>query len=334
MQNTQYHFEVPRVGKAFMGLVLFETLVILVVSIYLFTKQDTDTSKYYITLVLVTALFLCYFAIESIFDENPFQLLGFLVISCLLTLRVVFHFVNSHAEGKSSSWQVVVVPLVFACLCSAAYFPLGFFVHRSFGWKVFKRVGAVNHQVMLFKRYHLFLTTLKTDAQFLVVLLLMAVFFVDYKWAMGLLVAGVVLSVIFAVVVVEVGVKLERAIVVLIFEIWSTIAAPAYVIYKMVQIHDDENVALKQVSGDSRDNVISNIYTTSVLFLICRALLVFGTIVMHRSLRHGLRQSVFDKERTFFGAVISRLMSEDTATAALTGSAPRDSERPTSGTYH
>jgi hypothetical protein len=186
-------------------------------------------------------------------DENPYQLAATILVSCLLTIRVVFHLVYSESNGgdKTASAFVIVCAAVVSCI-QFAYVPLGVMVYKSFGWKTFKRVGALAYIIDLFKTYQFFLSVLKLDVQFVINMAMMAFFFVAYHWAEWIVVAGAFVTVLVSYMAVEIGVKLERRKTMIFFFIFSVFIAPPYVVYKLVEIYRDDK-HINHVSGTTED---------------------------------------------------------------------------------
>eukprot|EP00762_Andalucia_godoyi_P002122 ANDGO_02530.mRNA.1 hypothetical protein AMSG_03988 len=309
MTNTSnYHFSVPLIGKIFLTVILLECFVVCGTTIAVLASTPSHASTYYCILVLLTIIFLGYFGIDAVVQENSYQLVAFLLTTVLLTSRVVYSYVFARSDSNNKNLTEVDQSLVFAamivaCVCQVLYIPIGYKVYQSFGWKTFKRVGASSGIISMFKAYQIFLSIIKVDIQFCIVVTLMAGFFLDYHWAFGVIVSGLFVTLVFSYVVIDFGIKQERSGIVLAYLLFS-LFAPAYIVYKLIMIYEDEDLIKNVDNGDSKDTTRYLLTISAVCALICRIGCMSTCIFCYTNFGKSLKEIVFDKEHSLIEKLI------------------------------
>lgn len=307
--SEKYHVQIPLVGKLFLSVIILECLVICGTTTAILFSTPSHASTYYCVLVLLTILFLAYFGIDAVVQENTYQLIAFLLTTLLLTTRVVYSYVFAQSDDDNENstrtdHTLVFIAMVVAAVCQLLYAPLGYFVYKSFGWRTFKRVGASEAIIEMFHKYQIFLSVLKVDVQFCIVVTLMAGFFLDYHWAFGVIVSGLFVTLVFSYVVIDFGIKQERTGVVLSFLAFSLIA-PAYIIYKLVMIYEDESLVKNVDNGDTKDTTRYLLTISSVFALLCRAACMISLLVCYSNFGRSLKEIVFEKEPSLIDKLVS-----------------------------
>lgn len=300
---ASYTVRIPAVGKAFLAVVAVDILVLIACSIAVIASNPPFGSIFYSVLVMITSLFLTYFAADAVIQENSFQLSAFIVISLLLVLELVYHFVfdsvgrDSQKNASAVVNGLVEASLIVGMLGQMVFLGLWYFVFKSFGWRLFKRVGANAAFVSMFRQYQSFLSVLKIDVQFMINIVLLAGFFLEFQWALGVIIAVLLMTIVLSYGVVDFGIKQERKDIVLVF-LGFSLLAPGYIIYKIIVIENDTS-SIRNVSGaGSATTVRSVLVTLGMLAVLCRLACLSLCVVVMRNFGRGLRNLVFDKEQT------------------------------------
>ena len=290
------------ISKVFLGIVFAETLVVVVFSFFILQKHVPTSTVAFVLLLIMTTVYLCYFAVDAVLWGNTYQLFAFVIMSVLLTIRVAWDFAIGQANNVTLG--VVLVPLIITGLCQVAFLFLSYFVYQTFRWVMFKQVGTSPTLIQKYKWYQFFVSVLHVDVQFVITMTILAWFFVAYSYALAIIIPCACISIVLAALVVELGVRRESNRWTLAFSAFS-LFAPVYVIYKTVGIMKDEKL-LRDVAGESTTETKNLLITTAILFLICRIILYFALVVVWRNFGKSLKESYFDKHRTKFSRLLDK----------------------------
>ena len=182
--GTSHGHVVPTVGKVFLFSVVLNCLFILAyriaVVVQLASGAQTFGDANYTTdhiwffcLTLETAAFMLYFAMDSVYTENRYELAAFLTLTVVLGVRSVLEFVSQDPEAgdlcsKDSTGLGVfcVASTVMQCVFTLFYLLIAPIVYRSYGWRFYKVVGSDAKLSSMWKHYQQFLSLKFLDLSF------------------------------------------------------------------------------------------------------------------------------------------------------------------------
>lgn len=138
------------------------------------TTTSRDDSRYYwSSLEILTTLFFFYFAWDSVFTENVYELWAFQIARALSSVYSVVQYFTVAVERTTFNLVQMILIVAFQVVFWATAFQL----YRSFGWWAFRRLGADVQLKAMYKNYQLFLAQTKFDCQFGLMMVMMSVFF-------------------------------------------------------------------------------------------------------------------------------------------------------------
>ncbi|KNC47761.1 uncharacterized protein AMSG_03988 [Thecamonas trahens ATCC 50062] len=178
-----------RVSKAFLILATADCFIIIVLALLQlitgYTTVGTSTTDksigengvpryvYWSILEILTVCFFLYFAWDSVLTENVFELWAFQIATFLASVYAVIQYYSVEEENNTvGAFQLAVILTFQVC-----FWALSYTLHRSFGWWVFRRLGADIELKSMYKNYQLFLAQVKFDLQFGLLLVMMSTFF-------------------------------------------------------------------------------------------------------------------------------------------------------------
>jgi hypothetical protein len=209
--------------------------------------DNWNTLLYSLVLSAVLVPFLIFFLWTSIMFENKFEMISFVVASAMITLHSWWqlwrHNISDKSQGKISTTlgDVVFAGALVSSLFCVAFCALSWYVCSQFGWHVYKRVGANNVLITMFKRFQIFKSLLKVDLMWSLVLLLTGLFARVWDTVWG---ASLTIVMLFASVSWVFGfthaVRTEQHKM-----FWALLpfafVEPAYIAYKLYQVIEQGN---------------------------------------------------------------------------------------------
>eukprot|EP00761_Pharyngomonas_kirbyi_P010415 gb/GECH01010435.1/.p1 GENE.gb/GECH01010435.1/~~gb/GECH01010435.1/.p1 ORF type:complete len:328 (+),score=51.72 gb/GECH01010435.1/:1-984(+) len=315
MLNKAWDYIQPKVpisgwSKAFLAINIIELVVAIATGIGYITFAHVDHQKgpyvaqayFYACLVIGSAIFMVYFAFDSIWNENIFEFIAFIIASLLLVLRVFYRITPSFTskEGAASDVTGVYLGLLIAGfvivgLCQIAYFVLCFPVIRSFGWMVFKKVGADNALIKYYRVYQTFVSSLKIDFTITLSIAFLGFFFIKFEWytLTGFIIG--LLATFIGSFIAWFAARYENKLVLTIFLLWSMLL-PIYLVYKIVRVLSGHAELHKSTTPDSlKSDTIITLVSMGVIAIFVRAFLILVGVMAMLDFGRGLREQVFKK---------------------------------------
>lgn len=292
-----FHIQLP--GKIYMMLVILECLAMVtaIVTAIVFAGDVANSTVQVeviqlCVLALVVTIAFCYFSIDAVIKENLFQFLASYVAHFCLFLFTLWNWSTPGDPSESLNkitgmafWAVTALQII--------YLLLAYFVYDSFGWYVYKVVGANADMQSMYTATQIFSTLLKLDAVCTTELLLMAAFFIygaTASMTTDIILASVayVFQTAWALWVFR-GVRKEdgRLVKYILYVAWIL---PAYVLYKMVQ----EGIDRQGLSNF--DSITWGLFFAAFVSFMFRGLLVYWAYRCRKNFGRGLKERVFDYE--------------------------------------
>ena len=202
--------ESPRRHQAFAALVVLQLLMLLVERAYLFSASLATTTRlgedrenlWFMLIIVVSAGFVCYFALHSMVETNGYELLMYAVSSLLLVARIGVEFGNRADECGEGRETVCGAFLALALACMTAALVLSWGMREDLQWKRYKALGAQVATNAIYRTYELFTALRALDVQFSLLMLITGFVFVAGETAAGPR-AGAATGVLVALVLVE-----------------------------------------------------------------------------------------------------------------------------------
>lgn len=257
---TQHSFNVPVMGRVLFILACIDGIIEISADVFYLCSyprnpDDPDVTDNWNTLLYSLVLssilvpFLIFFLWTSIMFENKFEMVSFVVASAMITLHSWWqlwrHNISDKSHGRMSTTlgDVVFAGALVSSLFCVAFCALSWYVCSQFGWHVYKRVGANNVLINMFKRFQIFKSLLKVDLMWSLVLLLTGLFarVWDTVWGASLTIVMLFASVSWVFGLTQ-AVRTEQSRL-----FWTLLpfafAEPVYVVYKLYQVieHGDDN---------------------------------------------------------------------------------------------
>jgi len=294
-----------RMGKSFLAIVCVEALVLVVFQVVSLLTTDDRDERLYGVLLLFSVCFFVFFAFDGVLNENFLQITTFLFFSALLTVYVVYQLAVVEKDSVLNLLQVVVV-----ILGDLAYCYFGYQLYLEFGWRIYKKIGADPQMRSMYKAFQVFMTFLKVDYQFQIVLLAQNLTLVlatdDVEFYLN------IVGVLIVTAVVALGVyavRKENSVLMIIFIVLAVLE-PAYVIFRCYRLVTDDQYS---------DLPIKQMFITAGASIFCRVLLVAVAIVVMVNFGKGLKEHVLGDgdggsneekaDRSDFGSYPNRRMT-------------------------
>eukprot|EP01113_Clastostelium_recurvatum_P005444 TRINITY_DN12439_c0_g2_i1.p1 TRINITY_DN12439_c0_g2~~TRINITY_DN12439_c0_g2_i1.p1 ORF type:complete len:309 (+),score=60.65 TRINITY_DN12439_c0_g2_i1:32-958(+) len=280
--------ELSGVAKVFLLCVSLEALAVVVLSILQRYLQHlpTDDHMKISVLMCLSVVFLAYFAIDGVINENRFELVCFLVVSLLITFYSAFNFFtlpDTYTSRPATVWIRFIAIMAF----SPINIILGWLSYKSFGWRLYRKIGANADILHMYRTYQIFLSFLKMDLQFgLTIVLGVGMFLHPDNLELYLDLVFFLITLGWAVLG-WYGIRHELTSLVIVFFMFALVE-PGYIIWKII-------AALEPHDEFDQIGYLGPALALCGLALLCRFLLILWTGFTFRSFHKGLRQ-VFEKE--------------------------------------
>eukprot|EP00698_Gefionella_okellyi_P022944 TRINITY_DN7704_c0_g1_i1.p1 TRINITY_DN7704_c0_g1~~TRINITY_DN7704_c0_g1_i1.p1 ORF type:complete len:328 (+),score=62.55 TRINITY_DN7704_c0_g1_i1:28-1011(+) len=258
---------------------------------------DMSKTVAYALVLIVSAIFLLYFAYDGVINENKYEVAAFLAVTYLLATRIGWMFITGRWIDSTRNLPLYIA-LNYAAL---AMFVLNVLfavpntiytvrAWKSFGWKMYRNVGTDRELKEKFRVYQIFLSLLKVDLQFNISLVVLGGFFIFQNVANADLWVNIVMVIVTIVwtFLANYAIRQEQ------FKLFILVCAfavvePTYIIYKMVTLF-----------GPSGQLVVDNpriLFAISGALSIAERILLFFFIVRcYRNWGPGaLKNKVFDR---------------------------------------
>lgn len=285
--------------RAFMGIVFFQAIVVIVMVAITFTKVednvDLTAARYktipcYLALFILAELFEIFMAFDALRLRNVIQLVGILLFHAALIVMAALQVHETHSAlvtkpsanwtqdyvnggGPGTLWQTVLPFLIVApVVIAVAWLLMIWFVRQlyyEFGWAIFHIVGANPAAKTMYQYYQVIICLLKFDffAFIGVTMQLLIVVLATSTAEFGLTIAAIP---IVLVLLIGCGLAVQREIKWLMtVSLVLMLAAQSYFIYKLIRFYEPT----------SRE-IYANVRSTLTTFTIIAFLLLFATFAI------------------------------------------------------
>lgn len=135
----------------------FLTFSVTQIAINYSQQTPSYSSTVFSALIILTSVSVFYFALDAVINENEFQLFGFLLMTLGMTARITYQLVNVYyLTGIRNLFKYfILVPAVIMYSCQIGFFIIVFPVYKSFGWKLYYRVGTSPELSGKYKSIHI-----------------------------------------------------------------------------------------------------------------------------------------------------------------------------------
>jgi len=281
--------DLSRTAKVFLVLIVLEAILLVGISVFQMFSRENSLNNQFGGILIFNSILIVFFGIDAVLNENIFLLFCFIGVTLFMCGYVVFQFIDQFYNKDSNLTPTHVylmwIRFVSSCLFTPVNVGLAFSVYRSFGWKIFRKIGALPEMIQFYRTYQIAVSLLKFDLQFGVNLVTLAGFFLFSGYELIIDISAFVITIIWAILG---WISLRHELRAGMFVFWLlAFVQPAYIIYNIVDYQIDG------ISADS--NFVPVIYFVMGLSLICRAMVLIWTIICYRNFGNGLKE-VFTKE--------------------------------------
>ncbi|KAI0748058.1 hypothetical protein C8Q80DRAFT_1169868 [Daedaleopsis nitida] len=285
--------------RAFMGTVLFQAIVVIVMVAITFSKVEDNVpltdSRYktipcYLALFILAEIFEIFMAFDALRLRNVIQLVGILLFHAALIVMASLQVHETHTAlvtnpnanwtqdyvhggGAGTLWQNVLPFLIVApVVIAVSWVVMMWFVRQlyyEFGWAIFHIVGANPAAKTMYQYYQVMICLLKFDffAFIGVTMQLLIVVLATSTTEFGLTIAAIP---IVLVLLIGCGVAVQREIKWLMtVSLILMLAAESYFIYKLVRFYEPNSSYL-----------YATVRSTLTTFTIIAFLLLFATFAI------------------------------------------------------
>jgi hypothetical protein len=178
--------------------------------------------------MLVNVVFIFLFAIDAVISENAFELFGFLIVNIGVSAFITWQFFYSRANNEVITlW----IRFISVCVFTPLNVILSIMVYRSFGWRMYKKLGADVELTHMYRTYQQMSSLIKVDLQFALNLVLASGFFVKTSLEIGIDIGALVIALLWAALGL-VAIRMEHKPSLLLF-LTTFILHPGYVVFKI-----------------------------------------------------------------------------------------------------
>jgi len=228
--------------------------------------------------MLVNVVFVTLFALSGVFSENVFELVSFVFVSTGLSSFIVYQF---FFDRKNTEELVLWIRFICVCIFAPLNALFAFLVFRSFGWRIYRKIGADVELTKIYRSYQQMVSLVKFDLQFGTNIVIVAGFFLYENYELYIDIAVITVTVLWAGLG-WAAVRLEARSATIIF-LCTSFIEPAYVIYKAV--HYILNPPEKKI-------FVPLIYYFGVSLIVTRIVLVIFFSHCDESFWKGTQESV------------------------------------------
>jgi hypothetical protein len=301
LPSNVHKMKLRRRTKAFLALIFLEFGVLVAFTVTRMIEGNEETFKRGFVYLFIY-LFLGYFGLEGVIEENPLQLFSFILANIILAFFASVGFIN---ENLTPIYYVQFSIVIFLVLLNLV---LAFFVYRTFGWKIYKRVGADVNMLRMYKTYQYFVSVLKMDLFLLILGVSMIGLFLFEGYELYLDIGFILLSIFWAAYTIFI-VRTEYGSGMVLF-FGFAVVEPTYIIAKYII------VSIIDTQKYTRDDVVP-VLILGFFALCCRAVLIVLGFLVTKNFGNGLREYFHkeDEDRTDYEAVPIFVEDENDPTA-------------------
>ncbi|CAH1783840.1 unnamed protein product [Owenia fusiformis] len=282
---------------------LLATVGLTVYRLYVVISSDPKSADFtFCILLLVNAAFCVFYVIHGLVRERIYELYALIAALVAVVIYCVVEY-SVNAEGRTT---VKLIRLIAACVLVPLNIGLAVAVAREFGFLEFRIVGASAAFQYMYRQAALFSCLLKFDLN------------VNFSFIVLALQDGTNLSVLEVVTLATglpysllwvimgwVAMRKELQWLIWVFAVLS-ILTPAYVIYKIVFIYNQDFTAIQ-----SNLKVIEFAsLAVGALSLIVRFVLLCELVVVYRNFGKGLKQRAFGDDSSESTGLLAGLKKE------------------------
>eukprot|EP01122_Echinamoeba_exundans_P015601 TRINITY_DN7482_c0_g1_i1.p1 TRINITY_DN7482_c0_g1~~TRINITY_DN7482_c0_g1_i1.p1 ORF type:complete len:312 (+),score=36.43 TRINITY_DN7482_c0_g1_i1:120-1055(+) len=281
--------------KIFLALVFVEAVVLVSLGIarmsLVGSHQFEEVFRYGV-LFIVSSLFVAYFAVDGVINENKFTLFAYIFSCLVMLLYVVYQFILTPVtERDTLLWARLIATAVMAPLTSI----LAILLFRKFGWRIYKKIGADGQLVSMYQTYQIYVTFLRLDLQLMVMLILLVGLFwlksnfAQTAWFYLDLASLLVNTVLTVVGLIAVRAENKPAMISFLVLIWLV---PAYLVARGAELTREHPIDWSNSNDIRRDIQILTILV-GILALSNRVFEMIWAVKTWRNFGHGLKERVF-----------------------------------------
>jgi hypothetical protein len=288
-KNQSKWLDLSLTSKIFVVIIFVESIILIVLTVerilsYL-NEPLSDEIRHIkeAILIIINCIFLALYAINGVINESKFELLAFVIVSIAMSGMVGLQL---YIDTNAVSW----VRFAIACSCTVVNVGLSILVHNSFGWKVFRKIGASVELINVYTIYQIFSALIKLDLLISVNLVMLAGFFLYVDYELYIDIVALALTFVWALVGLVAGRKeIKKACFVFLL---CAFLQPAYVVFKI--IFSVVSSSSNQLNGWIPDLI----YIVGALHLLVRGMLIVFAIQLFRNFGKGLKE-VLSKDEEY-----------------------------------
>jgi len=286
--SSSWLSEYSKSGKAYVVLAILETLALIFVCAFAIHEAQGKDKQLRFTAILgvYSSIAFLYFAWDSVAKENAFQYISSVLMHVLMFIYVLWHYITESLGEiyKRYSLALLIVVSVFQLF----YILLMPGLHSSFGWRLYRRVGASIPLQQMYRTAHMVFALLRIDVAMSGLLFLLASFYLfesNVSTEGSLNIVGMILSVLW-VFAARHAIRNESRRLFWICAGFSLIE-PTYILYKFAQLN------LSSYYRDYPRTTYRQFYIVGSIELAIRLLLGYTGWLAYNNFGKGLAEAVF-----------------------------------------
>ncbi|XP_033095983.1 uncharacterized protein LOC117100414 isoform X2 [Anneissia japonica] len=273
---------------------VLSTIGLTITVITLLEKADEKPSAdlVFAIVLLINSLFCLYYVVDGVFFESAYEIVVFVGAAFILLIYCIISFTQSTGDTVKTVRFYLIIILGPCCFILGSILAKNYYESKNI---IFRTVGASVELQNMCGLMLFFQTLLKFDLQLEVSMVVFVLS--DNTSNIGMqdsliLGFGLIYSVVWAAIG-FLSVRYESRNLVIFFYVTS-IAEPAYIIYKMVDVIDH----------GLEDLILSAIITCGVIGLLIRLVTCITMFFVYKNFGNGLKEKVYGQTSGDTAAVI------------------------------
>ncbi|KAL9641814.1 hypothetical protein ABK040_011799 [Willaertia magna] len=251
---------------------------------------------------------LLYFTLSAIYMENEFQLFSFLIqllwvcvcdifiLYPIISLLVIYENNETIQKYKFIIIFLIIIPSLIIFLIFIFILIIIIPVFRSFGWKIYRKVGSSPELVSIYRIYSIFKSLIQVDLMYLTCLYVMSLSWLKFDmspWSQIVLSIGYLISIIFTYFSLFYAVRKEIYLLQILYILFNFIL-PGYLIYKVIEAYLNTKRRIEEDILLTNEEILTIMTIITTVTILIRFITIIFSILVTINFRKGLK-SIFEK---------------------------------------
>lgn len=288
-QDKQLLQQKPLSARVFIILLALETILVAGLIAFRLYIERHDANEWRFSVIMLEAtVVVVYFAAEGVLNENKYELAAFVVWSAILFAYSLYQFIYAALNHESINIELWLRTIATSA-CEPANIIVAVFLYKSFGWRIYRLIGADAALQRLYRHYQLLTSMLKVDVTLGLMGITIVALWQHVKLQTVLInIGAVAISLLYAGVT-WFAAKRESTWLVLL----SLLLSPTRLLYALYELL---KVSVNEEPDDLDTWWFGPIVVTGGLGVAVRLALIIITFIVWWGFGQGLKDRVFDRQ--------------------------------------